>query len=244
MASFEVVNGLLFVTGSLDRSSDQEFKTALEQYMKATPVGSRVVDMSNVRWLAPTGAKELIAAGQDVQEKGGGLRVLASRHVLQTLNLLGAKTWLNIESCLSPNAKPGTEAAPAAPAEPAEAAEKPAATEARPAAAPAGETAAATAAPAPAAAPAQPSASGSGLMPAVGGARMQGAFVGPLEELSPGAQILRLLQPNRRYSFHLDSGELMLGVVRERVGGPWVIIESTGTRRILNLEKVTYCEIL
>ena len=91
-SSFEIVNGILFVTGSLDRASDQDLGQALEKYAKAVPADRRVVNMSNVRWLAPTGGKALIAAGQETAEKGGSLRVLASRHVLQTLNLLGAKS--------------------------------------------------------------------------------------------------------------------------------------------------------
>jgi hypothetical protein len=53
--------------------------------------------MTHVRWLAPTGAKVLIQFAQETLEKSGKMRVLASRHVFQTLNLLGAKTWMNIE---------------------------------------------------------------------------------------------------------------------------------------------------
>src|SRR5208283_3805604 len=106
-ASYDVINNILFVSGSLDRSSDADFQKALERYVKATPAGSQVVDMSNVRWLAPSSAKVLIQVGQEIQEKDIKLRILASRHVMQTLNLLGAKTWLTIESCTTPSVKPG-----------------------------------------------------------------------------------------------------------------------------------------
>ncbi|HYG76206.1 MAG TPA: STAS domain-containing protein [Planctomycetota bacterium] len=240
-ATFEIINGVLFVTGSLDRSSDDEFTRALEKYAESTAAANRVVDMSNVRWLAPTGAKALISAGQDASEKKGQLRVLASRHVLQTLNLLGAKSWLQIESCLTPNTKPGADA-PAAPAKPA--AEAPAASPAPQAsgvAAPVG-LAAAEAPPASSSGTAQAvSASASGSMNAVRG---NIPLAGPNEELSRGGHILRVLYPNRRYSFHFPDGELILGLVRERVGGSWVIVETSATRKIINLDMVAYCEIL
>lgn len=96
-SQFETANGILLVTGSLDRGSDSEFNAALEKYCGSTPADQRIVDMTHVRWLAPTGAKVLIQFAQETLEKSGKMRVLASRHVFQTLNLLGAKTWMNIE---------------------------------------------------------------------------------------------------------------------------------------------------
>ena len=65
-----------------------------------------------------------------------------------------------------------------------------------------------------------------------------------LEELSRGGHILRVLYPNRRYSFHFADGGLIIGLVRERVGGSWVIVETSATRKIINLDMVAYCEIL
>src|SRR4051812_44110276 len=105
-SNFEILSGILFVTGSLDKAADNDLSQALERYSQVTPAISRVVDMSNVRWLSPSGAKVLTAAGQDAGEKGVSMRILASRHVLQTLNLLGAKPGLTIKSCLTPNPKP------------------------------------------------------------------------------------------------------------------------------------------
>jgi len=96
-SQFETANGILMVTGSLDRGSDGDFNGALEKYCASTPPDQRTVDMTHVRWLAPTGAKVLIQFAQETLEKSGKMRVLASRHVFQTLNLLGAKTWMNIE---------------------------------------------------------------------------------------------------------------------------------------------------
>ncbi len=241
-STFEIVSGMLFVTGSLDRGSDDELTQALEKYAQSAPPSNRVVDMSNVRWLSPSGAKVLIAAGQEAGEKGGSMRILASRHVLQTLNLLGAKTWLTIESCMTPNPKPNAPEpepsavpAPAAPAPkaaaPAAAAKSDAGTKLESAAPASAE---------PAAAPANSATSGT--MAAVG--RATGSLAGPHEELSRGGQLLRVLHSNRRYSFHFTGGEMILGLVRERVGGSWVIVETAGTRKIINLDLIEYCEVL
>jgi len=246
-ATFEIVGGMLFVTGSLDRGSDNDLTQAIEKYSQSSPPANRIIDMSNVRWLSPSGAKVLIAAGQDANEKGGALRILASRHVLQTLNLLGAKTWLTIESCMTPNTKPVSEApsvtAPPAPAPaaapkvdtaPAPKPAEPAPTKVESSASDSGASAPAVSAPATA----------SGMIAAVAAQRPSGSLAGPHEELSRGGQLLRVLYPNRRYSFHFAGGELILGLVRERVGGSWVIVETAGTRKIINLDMVEYCEIL
>ncbi|MGD0093322.1 MAG: hypothetical protein ABSE73_25685 [Planctomycetota bacterium] len=236
-SNFEIVNGILFVTGSLDKAADEELTAALSKYANAVPATSRVVDMTNVKWLAPTGGKAVISAGQETAEKGGSLRVLASRGVLQTLNLLGAKSWLSIEVCTTPNPHPGTPPALAAAPEAAKpaAAEAPKAAEAQPASA---QPAAPGAAAPPAAARPAPAPVQSAEGPAPGG------FVSPHEDLTGSAALLRILHPNRRYSFHLEGGELMIGSVRERVGGPWIVLDTAGTRKILNLEHVTCCEVL
>jgi anti-anti-sigma factor len=244
-ATFEIIGGMLFVTGSLDRGSDTDLTQALEKYAQSTPPANRIIDMSNVRWLSPSGAKVLIAAGQEAGEKNGTLRILASRHVLQTLNLLGAKTWLTIESCMTPNPKPVMEtsvaAPPSAPAPKAETIVAPKAAAPAEAAAPKAESASsASESQSMAAVPA----TASGIVAAVAAQRPSGSLAGPHEELSRGGQLLRVLYPNRRYSFHFAGGELILGLVRERVGGSWVIVETAGTRKIINLDMVEYCEIL
>lgn len=248
-ASFETNGGVLIVTGSLDRAGDQELQSQLDRYCKDPAAPEKVLDMSNVRWLTPSGAKVIIQAGQDLQDKGNKLRVIASRHVNQTLALLGAKSWLQIENAIAPpkgetgktaeeppppsltdsqkkivlNAAPAAEAPPAAVA-----------------AAPAPSVAVAPAPAAPAA-PAAPPASVSGVMQAI---TRTGALASPIEELSGGAHLLRILFPNRRYSFHFANGNDIIGVVRERIGGSWVLVETQSTRKIVNLDVVEYCEIL
>ncbi len=50
---------------------------------------------------------------QDTEAKGTKLKVRSSPPVLQTLNLLGAKSWIDIETCPKPNPKPQATATPA-----------------------------------------------------------------------------------------------------------------------------------
>ncbi|MFH0939387.1 MAG: STAS domain-containing protein [Planctomycetota bacterium] len=232
--SSEIINGVLWVSGNLDRVSDNNFQATLEQYLKSTPASNRVIDMSHVRWMAPSSAKILIQCAQNTQEKDNKLRVLASRHVMQTLNLLGAKTWITIESALTPTTKPGI-------LDPAGVL---ASTEVAKSVGDTSETSATVAISERVAASdfVAASAGSSSLVSAV--SRASGALANSTEELTRGAHLLRVLHPNRRYSFHFSEGEEILGIVRERVGGSWILIETHGTRKILNLDTVQYCEVL
>ena len=237
-ASYEVINNVLFVFGSLDRSSDADFQKALEGYIKTVAAGHQVVDMSNVRWLAPSSAKVLIQVGQEIQTKEVKLRVLASRHVMQTLNLLGAKTWLTIESCSVPNAKPGSQPEQEVKADTDSkvvAVEEPAETPV-----PGAGSGVFTAVKADVSAvPPATDATAAAAVPSGGG-----TLAAPLDNLSVGAHLLRALFLNRRYSFHFLGGEQVAGVVRGRIGGSWIMLDTHGTRTMVNLDLVQYTEIL
>jgi anti-anti-sigma factor len=271
---FETSNGMLLVNGSLDRAADNDFAAALEKYCAVTAPDHRVVDMSHVRWLAPTGAKVLIQSAQDTQEKNGKMRVLASRHVFQTLNLLGAKTWMNIEvmhistrqSAIIPTQpEPKVEAPPPAAHEaPKEdiglgaavgdlsldpsflEAALSASSPSSGAAAHAGASVAEAVrqeihAPRTVPAPKNSGAS-SGALPAVRAPAPNTALAYPLEDLAGAAHLLRVLHTGKRYLFHFGMGEGYTGIIRERIGGPWITVEVDGIRKWVNLELVAYCE--
>jgi anti-anti-sigma factor len=298
---FETANGMLVVNGSLDRAADSDFTSALEKYCQETPADKRCVDMTQVRWLAPTGAKVLIQFAQETLDRNGKLRVLASRHVFQTLNLLGAKSWMNIEvmhlsrqiSTLQPAQASAAHAeAPASLSAPeAPQAEAPAASEPESG----GETFGSSdlsldmdllggmtsSAPAASSAPVTPAASTPGAsggasigfippalprtvpapkhggstssaLPAVRpGASAPAAaasaptiLAGPLEDLAGAAHLLRVLQPGRRYIFHFGLGEGFTCIVKERLGGPWIIVDVDGVKKWVNLELLATCEPL
>ena len=242
MASCEVVDGTLMVQGNLDKASDPDFQGALEKYCAAVAEGERVLDLSSVRWLNNSVAKQIISAATDVLEKGSKLRVVSSRHVQQTLNLLGAQSYLTIE----------TAAKPAAP-EPAEAAKPVAelvglddADLVLPGAAAPSAPAPATAASAPSAAPVSSSSlsaihdSGVAIRPA---APRAGALASPHEELKGGAVLLRILQVDKRYCF-IMKGQETVGTVRERLGGSWLVLDVSGRRKFINLDNVEMVEVL
>ena len=246
MATCEVVNGVLQVTGNLDKPADPDFQSALEKYC-ASVEGDPVLDLSSVRWLNNSVAKLIIQSATDVLEKKSRLRVLSSRHVQQTLNLLGAQSYLTIEAAAKPVAVEAPAEAPKALMGLDDAdlimpdLKPPAATASTP-----------TAAPTPATPP------GSGLHAAVQPAstapagetprpapapRASGLMASPTEELSRGAVLFRVLHINQRYSF-IIRGQEVTGVVKERIGGSWVLVETSGRRKILNLDVVEMVEMV
>lgn len=267
---FETNNGTLVVTGSLDRAADNDFTAALEKYCALTAPDHRIVDMSQVRWLAPTGAKVLIQSAQETQEKNGKMRVLASRHVFQTLNLLGAKTWMSIEvmhasrpSAVIPTQPEPKQEAPAPAPAPVQQKEElglaaavgdlsldPSFLEAPMSAQSHAGTSVTEAvrheiqAPRTVPAPRNSGAS-SGALPAVRPASTaQTALAYPLEDLAGAAHLLRVLHVGKRYLFHFGMGEGYTGIVRERIGGPWISVDVDGIRKWVNLELVATCEPL
>jgi anti-anti-sigma regulatory factor len=239
MAIYEVVNGTLVVQGNLDKANDPDFSGALERYCAKVAEGERVLDLSTVRWLNNTVAKQIISAATDVLEKGSKLRVVASRHVQQTLTLLSAQSYLTIETA-AVKAAPESAEAP----KPAELVGLDDADLVLPSApVPAASPAPATAAPAVAAAPV----SSSGLMaisdPSAPRQPRSGLLASPHEELSRGAVLFRVLQVDKRYCF-IMKGQETVGIVRERIGGPWLMIDVSGRRKMINLDNVEMVEVL
>jgi hypothetical protein len=55
--------------------------------------------------------------------------------------------------------------------------------------------------------------------------------------------LFRILQIDKRYGF-IVNGQEVTGIVRERVGGSWVLVETSGRRKLLNLDVVEMVEIL
>ena len=248
MANCEVVNGALVVQGNLDKASDPDFQSALEHYCAKAAESERILDLTNVRWLNNTIAKMIINSGTDVLDKGTRLRVVSSRHVQQTLNLLGAQSYITIEAAAArpaPTAVAVSDAPPEA-AKPAELMGLDDADLMMPA------SGAAASAPSGSATPSAPNANGgaaasfdSGVAPrpAPPAPRVIASLAAPHEELSRGAVLFRVLQIDKRYSF-LVNGIEVVGTVRERLGGSWVLIDSSGRRKFLNLDAVQLIEVM
>lgn len=291
---------ILWITGHVDRSMESELTTALEEYIAATPE-NQVVDMSGVPYFASSAAKVLIGVAQDVQGKGGKLKVRSSKPVAQTLNLLGAKSWLEIEACTQANTAP-SEVKPKPKPKPPASPQAPRIhdgkiSEYRPRVSrpsPAGRGGSAVAKPGapagssvvkPAGASAQrPGSSGvkpsaSGIRPGtppqsgapssgvLGGRRPVGVGRGSGDEddtvmqaamqregqlLIPeeerpveGPPILNEMVVLASYTFHFVGQEQELTVkALKHLGGAWILTDYKGTRRIVNLDQVSYIDLL
>lgn len=104
--SAETVDNILWVTGTVDRSSQQELGGVLDGYLKSLSGSPPIVDLSNVKYFSSSAAKALLVSAQDIQGKGRKLRIRSSLAVAQTLNMLGAQNWVEIEACPKPNPVP------------------------------------------------------------------------------------------------------------------------------------------
>ncbi len=265
----EVLDNVLWVTGHVDRSSGAELRTSLEEYSKSA-------DMTDVPYFASGAAKELIGVAQDIEAKGVKLKVLSSKPVAQTLNLLGAKTWLEIEVALRPNTKPGAEPKLVKGAMAHSAARlKPQSGVRKAAGAPihegsvasyrpslhltSGGTAAkrestpATAQPAaaPAASPGPASFSGKRQGPREDldmdeAIQREGQkLVGDDIALADGLELLREMVILETYTFHFSGGDSSLtGKPLKHICGHWILTDSKGSRRMVNLQNVTFIDRL
>lgn len=254
--SHEKVAEVLWITGNVDRSMETDLSRALEQYVKDVPAEKRVVEMSGVRYFASSSAKILIAIAQDLEEKGNRLKVLASPPVAQTLNLLGAKSWLDLEVFRQPNNKDEAKAAavpPPAPAAPV----APAAADDEEAGKDNGQAAATN--------EADKRAKKSGFQTAVATARMrlsgtrakveeiinaaaQNAgepLVPPDQELPPELGLLRQLKVLDSCTIHFaEPPEALTCRVIEHLGGNWILAEAHNTLRVINSQRIAWLDML
>lgn len=261
----ERIGETLWILGNVDRSMEKDLSTVLEKYVKDIPAEKQLVDMTNVSYFASSAAKVLIGFAQETEAKGSKLKVRSSMPVMQTLNLLGAKTWLDIEASKEPNAKPASPPAT-----------KTSATGIVPASR--------TAAPAPAKpaveknisadatslnvhikpveqrsptvvlTPTKPGASGK--FPSVGASAVtdeaamaaQTRAGAPLlkegAEVEPDLAALRQIVVLGTYTFRFNSGMEITGKVLDHVGGPWVLIDTRGSRRLINITQAGVIDIL
>jgi anti-anti-sigma factor len=234
----ERIGETLFVGGSVDRSQEQSLRTSLEEYCGKVPAGKRVVDMTHVRFFASTAAKILISIAQDTEDQGGRMRVVASLPVLQTLNLLGAKTWLDVTA----SSKPTDKQAELAAAMPAVTPGNTAPT--KPATVPASATASVTITNT---ISAKNAGGDSGLYRAPLAAVSdvpQSFLAGEKESVPAGMEILKHLISGGTYRFHYAEGREFSGRVMEWIGGPWVIVDSHAGRKVVNLSLADWVDLL
>jgi len=250
----------------VDHSMEKDLSELLEKYQRDVLAERQLVEMSNVAYFASSSAKVLIGYAQEVEAKGKKLKVRSSMPVVQTLNLLGAKSWLDIEACTKPNAKPPKEARTSATGiAPASRPSTTGITPAKPGgngAATATATAAAPAAATPAVAP-RPSTTTMLSRPGSSGVRAAVSGQEQANETAAGAQdragallvedetelvedygVLRELIVLGMYCFHFKEGTELTGRVLDHISGPWILIDTRGAKRMINIAHVTAIDIL
>ncbi|MCZ7644199.1 MAG: STAS domain-containing protein [Planctomycetota bacterium] len=104
--SAETIDKILWISGTVGPSSQNELSAVLDSYMKGLGDGVPTLDLSNVKYFPSSAAKALLISAQDIQSKGRKLKVRSSLAVAQTLNMLGAQSWVEIEACAKPNPIP------------------------------------------------------------------------------------------------------------------------------------------
>jgi anti-anti-sigma regulatory factor len=107
MLSIEQAQGVLWLAGNVMPSQEQKLNQALSRYLEDGGSDDRVVDMSAVKYLSSYAAKTVLAVAQEARERGWKLKVRSSLPVERTLTLLGAQSWCEVESCRKPNRWPG-----------------------------------------------------------------------------------------------------------------------------------------
>ena len=250
MATLEAerVGDVLWIRGNVDRTMEKDLGQILDKYVKEVLPAKRVIEMSGVPYFASSIAKILIGVAQDTEAKGTKLKVRSSPPVLQTLNLLGAKSWIDIETCPRPNAKP--QAAPPPAPEPVSADKKSSSSNVTPAK--------------PASDPSISSITSVGIKRAglgglhgiMGQGSMDASMAaaaersgGPLVEddadIPEGYGVLRELLVLGTYTFHIIGVQQdITGRVLDHISGPWILVETRGTRRMINLEQVGCIDVL
>jgi hypothetical protein len=205
--------------------------------------------MSGVRYLASSAATNLVVAAQELQSAGARLKVRASLPVQQSLGRLGAEKWLDIEVCPKPNLKPAGEA---------EAAHRPAGAPGAVAHARAGEAEAGLDSGEMRKASvglnvpgtttvrsAAPGAASSDPLVAEAGSRAGTLLMAEEEDVPPQWAPLKRLVIMQTYTFQvIGARSEVTGRVLCRIGGPWIVVDVHGARKMVNIEQVGVIDLL
>jgi len=229
----ERIGDTLWIAGNVDRSMEKDLRELLEKYQSEVSPDRQLVELSNVTYIASSSAKVLISHAQDVEAKGTRLKVRSSTPVVNALNLFGATSWLEIEACAKPNTKPPKEV-------------RPLTTRIAVASQP---TTKSTVSPQPSIHEAATSAVFSGQHQGIKAAmdtqyRVGETLVEIGADLNEAYGVLRELIVMSMYCFHLKAGDDLTGRVLSHIGGPWILIDTRGAKRMVNITQVTAIDVL
>jgi anti-anti-sigma factor len=269
----ERIGEVLWVTGNVMPSEEKALQQAVQDLVDHVKTPGRALDMSGVRYISSSAAKALLSVAQEAKESGGKLKVRSSIPVVRTLSLLGAEAWMDIEPCQKPNPKPAssrpgkdsnlTMAVGGAPqkdshsriglpeggasAPPAEGSIQAQLADSGMAPRPAGMRSSvglnqpgSTAVRVPHGASAVEQAAMANAQ-----ARAGLPLVAEEIELPEDLSVLKALIVMRTYTFQLPGAKNdITGKVLSRVGGPWIMVDSHGARKMLNVRHVAIVDIL
>jgi anti-anti-sigma factor len=271
MLAIDNAGGILWLSGNVMPSEEKRLNEALRQYIQQTNKEDRVVDMSAVKYISSSAAKTLLTVAQESAARGGKLKVRSSIPVVRTLSLLGAETWCEVEPCREPNRKPGSTTVSGSKIMPAK---RDSSTKITPAKrdsgtqiAPAGADSTATPPPleeehrevfterrssvglnAPGTSAVR-SALGKGQSedPLVKTAAAKAGLplVNEDADLPDDLVALKKLVVMKTYAFQMPGLKSdITGKVLARVGGPWILIDTHGAKKMVNIREVAVIDIL
>lgn len=236
---------MLWVSGNVVPSEEKGLEEEIQRFLREVKTPQRMLDMSGVRYMSTSAAKSLMEIGNEVLSSGGRLKVRAALPVIQTVNRLGADKCLDIEPCQKPTPRPGglPETTPAAALPPVKDA-APAAGET-----PHGETRRASVGlNVPGQSLVRGSAPGTPVTDTAmieAAAHAGTALVPEDQEIPPAWCPLKKLIVMQTYTFHVAGAKNdVTGRVISHLGGPWILVDVHGARKMINLADCGMIDLL
>jgi anti-anti-sigma regulatory factor len=233
MLEIERVQDTLWALGSVMPTEEKNLEEALRKFMQEVKSPTRVVDLSNVRYISTSAAKALLSLAQDL--KGGTkLSVRVSLPVQRTLNQMNGEQWLEMEMYQKPSPRPN--------APPAAATDE---------TAPAGDHAevrhssVGLNAPGTSAFRTSSSSVSSELAMAEALGRANQPLVAPDAPLPDELAPLRRLLIMQTYTFHVGGTRSEITArVLSHLGGPWIMVDAHGARKYIKILQVGVIDLL
>jgi anti-anti-sigma regulatory factor len=236
---------MLWVSGNVVPSEEKGLEEEIQKFLREVKGPQRLLDMSGVRYMSTSAAKSLMEIGNEVLSSGGRLKVRAALPVIQTVNRLGADKCLDIEPCQKPTPRPG------AVAEPTPAADLPPVKDAGRAGVDPlyGETRRASVGlNVPGQSLMRPAAPGQASADAAiaeAAARAGTLLIPEDQEVPPHLSPLKRLVVMQTYTFHVTSARNdITGRVVSHLGGPWILVDVHGARKMINLGECGVIDLL
>lgn len=237
----EELNNVLWFTGNIHPDEEPHVVNVLHRYLSAGYGNPRVLDMSGVGYIPSVVARALLA---EVERAPIVVTVRGSVPVVRTFSAVGVPEGVGVETCREPNRKTMSAAAGVT--------GEVGAKRTGSAIVPAVQTVTREETltrimprvpPVPSSRAVRPAENQTLVLPE--GPPAGTPLVGEKDELPDELSVLRKLIVMKVYNFRIPglAGELT-GRVVARIGGPWIIVETHGAWKFLDMGKVSTVEVL